>query len=124
MSTLAMTMKQTDDARPPNRLLTLAEPGRAMGELASFYALRPLLRALPKGDGHGVLVLPGFMASDASTAPLRSLLGDLGYQAVGWGLGRNVKRTGIKRTATESLRTPRKTEKEFLRKAGKQEEGE
>lgn len=91
MSTLAMTMEQTDDARPPNRLLTLAEPGRAMGELASFYALRPLLRALPKGDGHGVLVLPGFMASDASTAPLRSLLGDLGYQAVGWGLGRNVK---------------------------------
>ena len=79
------------EARPPSRLLMLAEPGRAMGELASFYALRPLLSGLPRGDGHGVLVLPGFMASDYSTRPLRSLLADLGYDAVGWNLGRNVR---------------------------------
>ena len=78
-------------ARPPSRLLTLAEPSRAFGELASFYALRPLMAGLPRGDGHGVLVLPGFMASDYSTAPLRRLLADLGYDAVGWKLGRNVK---------------------------------
>lgn len=78
-------------ARPPSRLLLLAEPGRAMGELASFYALRPLMAALPRGDGHGVLVLPGFMASDYSTRPLRRLLSDLGYDAVGWKLGRNVR---------------------------------
>lgn len=77
-------------ARPPSRLLALAEPGRAIGELASFYALRPLLGMLPKGDGHGVLVLPGFMAGDYSTLPLRNLLRDLGYDAVGWNLGRNV----------------------------------
>lgn len=89
-----MTATQTASrsaARPPSALLTLAEPGRAMGELASFYALRPLLTMLPKGDGHGVLVLPGFMAGDVSTAPLRSLLRDLGYDAVGWKLGRNVR---------------------------------
>ena len=78
-------------ARPPSRLLTLAEPGRAFGELASFYALRPLMSGLPRGDGHGVLVLPGFMASDYSTRPLRRLLSDLGYDATGWKLGRNVK---------------------------------
>ena len=77
-------------ARPPSSILALAEPSRAMGELASFYALRPFLRLLPQGDGHGVLVLPGFMASDTSTVPLRSLLADLGYTAVGWRLGRNV----------------------------------
>ncbi|MFN4112934.1 MAG: esterase/lipase family protein [Sphingomonadaceae bacterium] len=85
------TLKRRETARPPHRLLTLAEPGRAMGELASFYALRPLLRTLPKGDSHGVMVLPGFMASDRSTAPLRSLLDDLGYTPEGWGLGRNVR---------------------------------
>ena len=87
-----MTAQQTADraAHPPSRLLTLAEPGRAMGELASFYALRPLLAMLPKGDGHGVLVLPGFLAGDYSTLPLRNLLRDLGYDAVGWNLGRNV----------------------------------
>lgn len=76
---------------PPSRLLTLAEPSRAMGELASFYALRPLLAMLPRGDGHGVLVLPGFLAGDYSTLPLRNLLRDLGYDAVGWKLGRNVR---------------------------------
>ena len=88
-----MTATQTAErtARPPSRLLTLAEPGRAMGELASFYALRPLLGMLRRGDGHGVLVLPGFLASDYSTVPLRNLLRDLGYDAVGWNLGRNVQ---------------------------------
>lgn len=85
------TNAERHEARPPSSLLTLAEPGRAIGELASFYALRPLMSMLPKGDGHGVLVLPGFMASDYSTAPLRRLLGDLGYDAVGWNLGRNVR---------------------------------
>ncbi|MCL4671428.1 MAG: alpha/beta hydrolase [Sphingomonadaceae bacterium] len=91
MTSAAMAIDDNRTARPPSRLWTLAEPGRALGELASFYALRPLLRTLPKGDGHGVLVLPGFMASDSSTAPLRSLLRDLGYHAAGWGLGRNVR---------------------------------
>lgn len=92
MTAAAMAMnEEASMARPPHRLLTLAEPGRALSELAAFYALRPLLGQLPKGDGHGVLVLPGFMASDGSTAPLRSLLGDLGYQTAGWGLGRNVR---------------------------------
>jgi pimeloyl-ACP methyl ester carboxylesterase len=78
------------EARPPHTLLLLTEAPRAIGELASFYALRPLMNRLPKGDGHGVLVLPGFMASDTSTAPLRALLNRLGYDAVGWNLGRNV----------------------------------
>lgn len=78
------------EARPPHRLLALAE-GRAVFELASFYATRHLLGTLPKGDGHPVLVLPGFLASDSSTAPMRRLLKDLGYDAYGWGLGRNVR---------------------------------
>ncbi|WP_128892168.1 triacylglycerol lipase [Erythrobacter sp. HKB08] len=85
------TAAAATDARPPSRLLTLAEPGRAMAELASFYAARPLLSGLPKGDGHGVLVLPGFMASDYSTRPMRRLLSDLGYDVEGWKLGRNVR---------------------------------
>jgi pimeloyl-ACP methyl ester carboxylesterase len=78
------------EARPPHRLLMLAE-GRAVLELAAFYATRPLLSTLPKGDGHPVLVLPGFLASDSSTAPMRGLLEDLGYDAYGWELGRNVR---------------------------------
>ena len=78
-------------ARPPSRFWALTEPGRAMGELASFYALRPAMRHLPKGDGHGVLVLPGFMAGDGSTLPMRNLLKRLGYDVVGWEMGRNIR---------------------------------
>lgn len=91
-----------EDVNPPHRLLMLAE-GRAVFELAAFYATRPLLSMLPRGDGHPVLVLPGFLASDVSTAPLRRLLGDLGYKVHGWALGRNV-RVDDRRIADMALR--------------------
>lgn len=77
-------------ARPPHRLWTLAE-GRAMFELGAFYMSRPFLSGLAKGDGHAVQVLPGFMATNTSTAPMRRLLKDLGYDAHGWDSGRNIK---------------------------------
>jgi len=76
--------------RAPNPLWTLTE-GRWVFEAASFYAMRPLLKRLPKGDGHPVIVFPGFLASKFSTAPLRKLLTDLGYTAYDWGLGRNLR---------------------------------
>ena len=50
----------------------------------------PLLRRALRGDGHTVLVLPGFLADDRSTFVLRAYLGSLGYNACGWGLRRNV----------------------------------
>ena len=45
---------------------------------------------LPAGDGHGVLVLPGFGGSNSSTGILRRALRLLGYDAQGWGGGRNL----------------------------------
>jgi pimeloyl-ACP methyl ester carboxylesterase len=75
--------------RPP-LAAALAEPIRASGEYATSWGLMPFTRFLPDGDGHTVLVLPGFTASDASTRPLRRMLESLGYAAHGWGLGRNV----------------------------------
>jgi len=47
------------------------------------------LSAAPRGDGHGVLVLPGLLASDVSTAVLRRFVRRLGYDVHGWQLGRN-----------------------------------
>ena len=79
--------------RPPSDWLAFTEAPRAIFELASFLALRPMLSFLPHGDGHPVLVLPGFLASDTSTYPMRNLLIELGYDAVGWDLGRNVQVT-------------------------------
>lgn len=90
MTAAAIRNSAVPAARPPHRLLALAE-GRALFELAAFYAMRPLLSTLPRGDGHPVLVLPGFLASDSSTAPMRRLLKSLGYAPHGWGLGRNVR---------------------------------
>lgn len=87
--------------RPPSLALTLIE-GRGMFELAATYALNGVLMNAPKGDGHPVLVLPGFLASDRSTAPLRKYLTDLGYDARGWGQGQNLGRFYKMRTILEA----------------------
>src|SRR5580704_2951719 len=75
--------------RPPSRTLLLLE-GRALQELGAFMLLRPWLAAAPRGDGHPVLVLPGLLASDFSTQPLRSFLKAQGYAVHGWNQGRNL----------------------------------
>ncbi len=74
--------------RVPNLVLTALE-ARAVTEYVGMLASRKLLGSVPKGDGHPVLVLPGFMANDTSTRPLRRFLNRTGYSAHGWGLGRN-----------------------------------
>jgi pimeloyl-ACP methyl ester carboxylesterase len=81
--------------QPPSRLLMLAE-GRALCEAAATLAIWPLLQLAPRGDGHPVLVLPGLVASDASTGLLRRYLKDRNYEVHGWGLGRNLgPRAGV-----------------------------
>ena len=76
-------------ARPPVGLY-LSEPARGFGALAVLPLAAPWLAAAPKGDGHGVLVVPGLLASDQSTALLRRFLRWLGYDVRGWDLGRNL----------------------------------
>ncbi len=69
----------------------MSEGPRAFAELGWFAAAAgPLLARAPRGDGHGVLVLPGFLADDRSTRPLRWFLRQLGYRASGWRVGRNL----------------------------------
>jgi pimeloyl-ACP methyl ester carboxylesterase len=74
---------------PPAGLLLLAE-GRAVFELGSGLALWPLLQMAPRGDGQPVLVVPGFLAGNASTMLLRRYLRTLGYDAQGWTSGLNL----------------------------------
>lgn len=75
---------------PPRLLLGALEPLRAAGEFASLLPSAPILSTSPRGDGQHVLVLPGFMASDASTLPLRRFLDSRGFRTSGWDLGRNL----------------------------------
>ena len=79
---------------PPLRLY-LSDPGRAAIEFGLLLGALPFSRALPTGDGHPVLVLPGLMAADDSTWPLRRILRRLGYRVHGWRLGRNLGPTDV-----------------------------
>ena len=63
--------------QPPSSLLMLLE-ARALHEFGAFVGALPLLSRAPRGDGHPVLVLPGLLASDRSTAPLRKFLTNRG----------------------------------------------
>ena len=80
----------------------LAE-ARSVLELNSSLLLSPLLMSAPKGDGHPVLALPGFLASDLSMAPLRRYLQALGYDTNAWNMGRNLGGVSSKRAALRDL---------------------
>jgi pimeloyl-ACP methyl ester carboxylesterase len=75
--------------RPPGLALLLAE-ARGIFEFNASLLLSPLLMRAPRGDGHPVLALPGFLASDLSMMPLRRYLAELGYDAHAWRMGRNM----------------------------------
>lgn len=74
--------------RPPKASLKFLE-ARALLEFGSLLPSAPSLLAQPRGDGRPVVLMPGFLADDRSTWPLRGFLNYLGYDARGWGLGRN-----------------------------------
>ncbi|HWU21782.1 MAG TPA: alpha/beta hydrolase [Nocardioides sp.] len=76
--------------RAPRRALLWTEQLRASAEASAFCAALPQLLTGPHGDGHRVLVLPGFLADDASTVVLRRVLRARGFRVYGWGLGRNI----------------------------------
>lgn len=75
--------------RAPSRVFTALE-ARAVAERLTMPLAAPLFGRLPRGEPHDVLVLPGFLADDRSTDPLRDVLDQLGYHTRGWGLGTNL----------------------------------
>jgi pimeloyl-ACP methyl ester carboxylesterase len=75
--------------RAPGLGLLLAE-ARGILEFNASLMLSPLLMRAPRGDGHPVLALPGFLASDLSMMPMRRYLAALGYDANAWRMGRNT----------------------------------
>jgi pimeloyl-ACP methyl ester carboxylesterase len=79
----------TGKLRAPSLGLMLAEV-RGIFEFNTSLLLSPLLMRAPRGDGHPVLTLPGFLASDLSMLPMRRYLRELGYDSYAWRMGRNV----------------------------------
>lgn len=86
----SVAVEQVNPAKAPSLLLALTELPRALIEVGSLPWAAPLLLQAPKGDGHPVLLLPGFMAGEGSMKPLYLYLEKLGYDPYQWELGRNL----------------------------------
>jgi dienelactone hydrolase len=87
------------NAAPPTHLLRVLEWRTGLEYLAALRAARRIAD-WPRGDGHPVLVLPGFLAGPGSTQLLRNVLRRLGYRVYDWGLGYNM---GYRASMTETL---------------------
>jgi pimeloyl-ACP methyl ester carboxylesterase len=85
-----MTAVKVTEQKKPRGMLFLSEGIRSAYEMATLPVSLPALRGVSRGDGHTVMVIPGFTANDASTKSLRSYLSSLGYDVHGWGQGTNV----------------------------------
>ena len=77
----------------PSWLDSMLEMPRTLAETAALSFAWPLLRQMaPSGDGHPVMVLPGFLGGDDSTLSLRRFLTRLGYVPLPWLEGTNTGR--------------------------------
>lgn len=79
--------------KKPSLILGLTEGIRALVDFGWYFPYRFFVNREEEGDNHPVLILPGFMATDFSTVPLRSFVYKLGYKVYGWGEGRNYAHT-------------------------------
>jgi len=86
---------------PPHPMLFAMEY-RAMAELGTFMLSRPFFPLMKRGDGHPVLIIPGFVQDETAVKPLRQALRRVGYQAHTWEQGRNL---GFSKAALASLRS-------------------
>lgn len=71
----------------PNLSLLVAEPVRAF---LDYFASRRSVERLARGHGESVLVFPGLGGGAWSTARLRGVLSDAGFDVHDWGMGINT----------------------------------
>lgn len=83
-----MTQRHPHVGRP--RLIHQVIEPRVLLELVAVPCQLPLLARTPHGDGHPVLLLPGFMADEVTLVALKLFLESRGYEVHTWGFGRNV----------------------------------
>lgn len=77
--------------KPPNPLLTLSEiPRSVLAAAVSSRINQCMPIEFPLGNGHPVLVIPGFAGSDKHNKPLIDFISSLGFYATGWNMGRNM----------------------------------
>jgi pimeloyl-ACP methyl ester carboxylesterase len=77
------------EPRQPARWELLKEGRIIFERMALAVSLRRIEASAQRGGGEAVMVVPGFASDDGWTARLRGFLNAIGYDAVGWGPGRN-----------------------------------
>jgi len=75
--------------KKPSIWMNMSEVFRAMRDYKKSSQFVDSYRSDAIGDGHPVIVIPGFFGSKMNTYRLRKFLGKLGYKVYDWGLGRN-----------------------------------
>ncbi len=85
-------MSNSQVIQRPSLLLFITEGLRSVYDRASSIKFRNEFQPQVKGDGHPVLVIPGFLAGELSTKPLRDFVNKMGYTSYDWKLGRNYGR--------------------------------
>jgi len=98
-----MPKLNSDKREKPSFFWLATELGRAAAELGISIPYRKFFASNKSGDGHPVLVLPGFMASDFSTNPLREFIEKIGYTPISWDLGRNYARVSFINDLSDKL---------------------
>jgi len=88
MRTLTTMVEKTKHKSPS--LIKVVLEVRTILEAGGFALSYPILQAAAKGDGHPVMVLPGYMGGDGTTKLLRTFLKSRNYKPYGWDLGRNL----------------------------------
>lgn len=86
---------QAAAVEPPSVWWSLLEAPRAAWEIASLGLRHRELLQVPQGDGHPVMVLPGYGAGDSVMYVLRYYLQRWGYDARPWELGVNFTKSRI-----------------------------
>jgi Alpha/beta hydrolase family len=82
------SLLSTPRVEAPSWGLFAIEPLRAVMEYVGMQLMKQ--DSLPKGDGHPVVIFPGFAAERQSLAPLQKFCTALGYTAYDWGRGVNT----------------------------------
>ncbi|WP_418314926.1 lipase family alpha/beta hydrolase [Piscinibacter sakaiensis] len=86
--------RQQPELQPSSPSWTLlgTEPIRAAFEYVSMQFMPQ--HALPRGDGHPVVIFPGLGTDHRATSPLKSFCEKLGYSTYDWGKGFNTGPVG------------------------------
>jgi esterase/lipase len=87
----------------PSLFLCMTEAGRALTELGIAYPYKKFCKYDDEGDGHPVMIMPGFMSTKFSTGLLREYITKCGYTVFDWGLGRNLGKVEYMDTLLTSI---------------------